>query len=211
MFTNNYWNERAKKSGKSLKTVMKRSLPDSINRYFDKDQKKLISSIVGSNNLLLEVGCGYGRLLRVLEDSNRSIGVDFSKEMLLHARNNINSCLILAKGNKLPFKNNSFDCVLCVTVLIHILNFDEIKEVLNEMDDILKDGGILVIGEMGYISYLVQKILLRLGIAKHAMALDPARLKSEIQGMGYSIIKTAENGVFPMDVYFIVARKRGSN
>lgn len=207
MFTYNYWNERAKKSGKSLKTVMKRSLPNIINRYFDKQQKKVISSKVGSNNLLLEVGCGYGRLLRSLEDSNTCIGVDFSKEMLIHAKNAVKSPLLLAHGNKLPFKKNSFDRVMCVTVLIHILSFDEIKEVLNEMDFVLKDGGILVIGEMGYVSYLVQKLLLRLGIAKHAMALDPAKLKNMIQGMDYSIIKTIKCGIYPMDVYFIIAKK----
>jgi ubiquinone/menaquinone biosynthesis C-methylase UbiE len=208
MFTYNYWNERAKKSGKSLKTVMKRSLPDIINRYFDKKQKKIVSSMVGIDNSILEVGCGYGRFLRLLESSNRCVGVDFSKEMLLlHTKSNVNSPLILAQGSKLPFKEGSFDRILCVTVLIHILKFDEIKEVLHEMDYILKDGGIIVIGEMGYMSYIVQKLLLRTGIARHAIALDPNRLKEAIQEMGYSIIETVECGVFPMDVYFIVARK----
>ena len=207
MSTFNYWNERAKNSGKGLRTVMKRSLPDIINRYFDKKQKRLISSIVGSNNLVLEVGCGFGRLIRSLEDTNCCFGVDFSKEMLLYAKNDVNSSLVLAKANKLPFKKHSFDRVMCVTVLIHILSFDEIKEVLQEMDSVLKDGGILVIGEMGYVSYLVQKLLLRLGIAKHAIALEPAKLENTIQGMDYSIIKTIKCGIYPMDVYFIIAKK----
>lgn len=207
MFAHNYWNERAIKSGKSLKTVMKRSFPNILNRYFDKKQKKLISSIIGSDNFILEVGCGYGRFLKLLESSNRCVGADFSKEMLFHAKNNVSSPLILAQGNKLPFRKGSFDCILCVTVLIHILRFEEIEEVLHKMDYVLKEGGILVIGEMGYTSYIMQKLLLRMGIGRHAMALNPARLKEAIQGMGYSIIETAECGVFPMDVYFIVARK----
>lgn len=207
MFTNNYWNERAKKTGKSLKTVMKRSLPDIINRYFDKKQKKLISSIVGSNNLVLEVGCGYGRLLQEIEESNRCIGVDFSKEMLLQAKINVISPLVMAQGSCLPFRKRSFDYILCVTVLTHILTFDEIKEVLHEMDDVLKEGGFFIIGEMGYVSYMVQKIFLRFGFGKHAIALNPAKLKGEIEGMGYSIINKVKCGVFPMDVYFILAKK----
>ncbi len=207
MYTYKYWDERAKKSGNSLKTVMKRSLPDCINHYFDKQQKKYISSTIGEGALLLEIGCGHGRVLQVLEDSNYCIGVDFSKEMLLHARSNVSSPLVMAQGNKLPFERSTFDCVLCVTVLIHILKFDEIEEVLHEMDYVLKKGGILVIGEMGYASYIMQKLLSKMRIGRHAIALDPARLKKAIQGMGYSIIETAECGVFPMDLYFIVARK----
>jgi ubiquinone/menaquinone biosynthesis C-methylase UbiE len=207
MFTKKYWNERAKRSGNSLRTVMKRSLPDIINRYYDKKQKKVISSIVGSNNLLLEIGCGYGRLLQSLENPNDCIGVDFSKEMLIQAKNNLKSQLVLASGNKLPFKKNSFDRVLCVTVLIHIMTFDEIKQVLNEMDFVLRDDGILVIGEMGYFSYLVQKLLLKLGIAKHAIALNPFILSDTIKGMGYSIINPIKCGVYPNDVYFIAAKK----
>lgn len=207
MFTSKYWNERANKSGNNLRTVMKHSFPDFINQYFDKKQIDFISSINDMNESILEVGCGFGRLIRSLENSNHFIGVDFSKEMLLYARNNINSPIVLAQGSMLPFKKNSFDRVLCVTVLIHIMTIDEIKKVLNEMDYVLKNGGVLVIGEMGYVSYHVQKLLLRLGIAKHAMALDPILLKDMIEEMKYSIIKTKEIGVFPIDVYFIVARK----
>lgn len=207
MITYDYWNERAKRSGKSLKTVMKRSLPNILNRYYDRQQKKLISKIIGDHNLILEVGCGYGRLLRSLEDSNQCIGVDFSKEMLVHAKNNVKSSLVLAQGNKLPFMKNSFDRVLCVAVLLHILNFEDIKEVLDEMNYVLKEGGILVIGEMGLVTYVVQKIFLRLGIAKHAIALNPAMLKNTIMNKGYSIIETRKCGIFPLDLYFIVAKK----
>ena len=207
MIPHKYWNQRVKKSGDKLKTVMKRSLPDVINRYYDNSQKKFISSILNTNDLYLEVGCGYGRLLQLFKDSKNCVGLDFSKEMLSHAKNHVESPIVLASGNKLPFRKDSFEGILCVTVLIHILTYDEVVEVLNGMDDVLKENGILILGEMGYASYYFQKFLSKLGIAKHATALKPSRLKNMIKGMGYSIVQTAKCGIFPMDVYFIVARK----
>ncbi len=211
MFTWNYWNERAKRSGSSLRTVMKRSLPDFVNRYFDKQQKKFILSTVGEGNSLLEVGCGYGRLLKVIESSNCCVGLDFSRNMLLQAKNNLKSPIVLAHARNLPFKDNSFDNIMCVTVLIHILNIDEIIDVLKEMNRVLKNDGVLIIGEMGYVSNLVQFFFLKLGIAKHAISLDPEWLKSTVQSMDYSIIIKRNVGIFPIDLYFIVGKKNNTN
>jgi SAM-dependent methyltransferase len=74
---------------------------------------------------ILEVGCGYGRVLRELE-SRLEIplaGIDFSLTQLQKAhqflpRSSL-ATLILGRGERLPFADQSFDMVLTSAVILH--------------------------------------------------------------------------------------------
>jgi SAM-dependent methyltransferase len=74
---------------------------------------------------ILEVGCGYGKLLREL--SRRLdvpvVGVDFSPTQLDQARRFLgNECdveLLLCRGERLPFADHSFDMVVTSAVILH--------------------------------------------------------------------------------------------
>ena len=73
---------------------------------------------------VLEVGCGYGRILQSVEKFHgikRSAGADFSQSMLNEARKHCKSELILADVTKgLPFKDEEFDLVYTFGVIMHI-------------------------------------------------------------------------------------------
>lgn len=75
----------------------------------------------------LEIGCGYGRILRVarnsVEDPGLVVGVDFGHPQLEKAKaflGNHSPCLIQATASDLPFKDRSFELVYSIGVLMHI-------------------------------------------------------------------------------------------
>jgi len=74
---------------------------------------------------VLEVGCGYGKLLRALrERTDASLtGVDFSPTQLGCARDFLAGVdglsLFLARGDRLPFADKSFDLVVTSAVILH--------------------------------------------------------------------------------------------
>ncbi|HLC65781.1 MAG TPA: methyltransferase domain-containing protein [Candidatus Nanoarchaeia archaeon] len=79
--------------------------------------------------LLLDVGCGTG-LSSAL--NCKVIGIDPSLGMLRRNRH----AGVLGYAERLPFKDNAFDCVLCLTAL-H--NFDDTKKGLEEMSRVGKN------------------------------------------------------------------------
>jgi SAM-dependent methyltransferase len=74
---------------------------------------------------ILEVGCGYGRVLRELEARLEIplAGVDFSSTQLQKAHqflpHSSPTTLILGRGERLPFADQSFDMVLTSAVILH--------------------------------------------------------------------------------------------
>ena len=99
---------------------------------------------------ILEVGCGNCRnLLPFAKAGFDCYGIDFSKEMLKHAKvfckkHNINVKLKQADATKLPFNNETFDYVLFVAVLHH-LNPDKQEKALQEIKRVLKPNGMALI------------------------------------------------------------------
>ena len=74
---------------------------------------------------ILEVGCGYGKLLRELRRrlDVPLAGVDFSLTQLDRARrfleNESNIELVMSRGERLPFADQSFDLVVTSAVILH--------------------------------------------------------------------------------------------
>jgi len=74
---------------------------------------------------ILEVGCGYGKLIRALRTcvDVPITGVDFSPTQLRMARAYLEGVdgvdLALASGTRLPFADGSFDLVVTSAVILH--------------------------------------------------------------------------------------------
>jgi SAM-dependent methyltransferase len=74
---------------------------------------------------ILEVGCGYGKLLGALRDrlDVPLVGIDFSASQIEHARRFLAGRdeigLVLACGESLPFADGSFDMVVTSAVILH--------------------------------------------------------------------------------------------
>jgi SAM-dependent methyltransferase len=81
---------------------------------------------------ILEVGCGYGKVLRELRVrlDVPLVGIDFSRSQLEQAQRYLGDEsgveLILARGESLPFADGAFDMVVTSAVILH--NPPEVSE-----------------------------------------------------------------------------------
>lgn len=89
------------------------------------------------NNLILDSGCGNGRQFI----NENIIGLDYSENLLLEARNKENLGLIKGNVHKLPFKDSVFDIVLSVAVIHHLCTHERRLHCLLETNRVLKSGG----------------------------------------------------------------------
>ncbi len=102
---------------------------------------------------ILDCGCGYGRLLAELAGSGYrdAVGTDFSEGMLrqcniLHP--DLNLRLVQSDGTILPFRDHSFDAVLLFTLLTCIPMESKQRSLLDEVQRVLRPGGIVYISDL---------------------------------------------------------------
>ena len=116
---------------------------DDLARGYDelhgREQKSKVDFIknivdVRSFDSILDVGCGT--TLSFL--SENAVGVDSSFEMLRRGKG-VRFC---AKSESLPFKDNSFDLVTCIT---SIHNFEDVAEGIKEIKRVAKKSVVVTI------------------------------------------------------------------
>lgn len=89
---------------------------------------------------ILDIACGWGELLVQAKEFGLEVsGIDISPHAIKLAKKRIqNGDLKVARAEKLPYQNNSFDYIVCVGSLEH---FDSPKKALSEMSRVIKPGG----------------------------------------------------------------------
>lgn len=99
---------------------------------------------------VLDLGCGWGRVLKPVIDRRASgVGLDISEKMLKLSkkrltRNGYSPVLLRGDGTTLPLKDNSFDMVYSLLVLQHLSKRNG-KEVFKEIHRVLKPDGVAYI------------------------------------------------------------------
>lgn len=96
------------------------------------------------DDVILDVGCGDGyQISYILRRASKIVGIDLSHARLKEAKKRIKGVdLIRASSEKIPFKHQIFDKVMCLELLEHLENP---SRTLKEIEFILKDAGILVV------------------------------------------------------------------
>ncbi|MFH1592507.1 MAG: methyltransferase domain-containing protein [Candidatus Woesearchaeota archaeon] len=122
--------------------------PRPIQEYLDEEVNFLKKHIQPRKNIL-EIGCGYGRLLEVLSlKAKKVIGIDYSKQLLNKAKQKLigktNAELRLMNAKKLDFEDNSFDYVVCLDNTYGNMPGIEFQ-VLKEMVRVCKPKGEIII------------------------------------------------------------------
>lgn len=95
---------------------------------------------------ILEVGCGYGRVLDYLQTLgfHNLFGVDGSSVMVNRAiAVGFGNCLV-AVAEKLPFESGSFDCVLMIGLLDSISDKQVRSTAVTEAARVLRTGGLFL-------------------------------------------------------------------
>jgi len=98
---------------------------------------------------ILDVGCGYGRTLNELHKCGfkNLFGVDFSQGMIDRGRKLYPHLDMKMSSGGLPFDDDTFDSVLLLAVLTCIIEDEDQKKLINEIQRVLKDSGILYIND----------------------------------------------------------------
>ena len=104
-----------------------------------------------STDVVLDAGCGSGRNISLLSPLVKEIvGIDFSEQMLDRAKEKVaseklsNVTLHQGTVTQLTFPNNSFDKVICASVLQY-LDDKDCAASISEMLRVCKPGGTLVL------------------------------------------------------------------
>ncbi|MBU0979112.1 MAG: methyltransferase domain-containing protein [Patescibacteria group bacterium] len=129
-------------------------------KYWDKVAKtktfqtpfdlELFSSHVTQDARILDLGCGYGRVLGELSENGYQniAGVDFSREMIERGKKlypDVN--LQVQKGKEIPFVDDHFDAVIILAVLTSVISDNEQVAFIEEVERVLKPGGVVYIND----------------------------------------------------------------
>ena len=121
--------------------------PPRIKQYLDAEIRFVISNFHGTD-LVLELGCGYGRVMKAVSQFvSRIIGNDISKGSLELARSYIESCqncaVSLMDASQLSFHSCIFDAVFCIQNGISAFGVNK-KRLIAESIRVTKDNGIVL-------------------------------------------------------------------
>ena len=98
------------------------------------------------NGRVLDVGCGTGVLVQALREAGvRALGVDASGPMLRVMRCGDRGPGTRAVSERLPFRNDAFDGVVCVALLHHLADRDAVASTVADMVRVTRPGGHVVI------------------------------------------------------------------
>lgn len=121
-----------------------------LQKFWHTKKLKTVISLINSSNIkpkkILDVGCASGWFLSKIAEkypNAQCTGVDAYKKAIEYGQKFYkNLRLISADAHKLPFKNKSFDLVICTEVLEHVENP---QKVLAEIKRVLAPNGIAII------------------------------------------------------------------
>lgn len=113
-------------------------------------QAEKFSKYVKKDSIILDVGCGYGRILDELYHNGycNLIGIDFSKGMIERGKQQFPYLdLRIKEDDKIAMPDASIDAVILCAVLTCIRTNEEQKQLLAEIKRVLKPRGILYVND----------------------------------------------------------------
>lgn len=102
---------------------------------------------LGKGSSVLDVGCAKGFMLHDMKRLIPGItvaGVDISEYAIQNAHEAMKPSLFVANATKLPFEDDSFDCVISITT-VHNLDGDELKQALQEIERVARGKSFITV------------------------------------------------------------------
>lgn len=137
-----------------------------------------------SNLKLLDIGCGTGATLNLLNKYGKPYGIDISENAIKYCK--IRGFTNVKKSNVLDIKfgNNTFDVATCLGVFYHKSVKDDIKG-LKEINRILKHGGRLIFFDCAMMSLFGKHTIAFHGIRRYSKL----ELELKLRKAGFEVEK----------------------
>lgn len=141
---NKYYTEKL--SAERLQRVYEIA-PKRVNQYFEAEVNHVLQKI-HNQGIVLELGCGYGRILPSLAKKAKFVfGIDTSLSSLLLGKEmlgKISNCFFVQMNAvQLSFPNNIFDVVVCIQNGISAFHVNQKKLILESLRVIKPNGTVL--------------------------------------------------------------------
>jgi len=165
------------------------------------------------NKTLLDYGCGLGNFLHAAEITGFAVeGLEFSEFAAKRAEKKYNLLVHNAK-NLQPLKDSgkSYDVITLFDVFEHLLNP---QETLLELQDLLNEGGLLVIGTTDF-NHIIPRLLGKRfedfrRIREHIFFLGKKQLISLVKMNGFRLLKS-ESQYIRLGAHDLACRMQGMN
>lgn len=136
------------------------------------------------NGKIIEVGCGIGNFTSTLSQYGEVVGIDIEKKFV---KKNSDARIKVGYGDiekgEYFFRNTTFDTAVCINVLEHI---QDDKKALKNLYLLLNKEGYLIL-MVPIHDFLYGEIDKNIG---HLRRYNPNILKSELQNLGFTIVKS---------------------
>jgi len=121
--------------------------PPRVQQFLEAEISYVLNNI-GSSDLVLDLGCGYGRVTKRLAVKAKKItGIDISKDNVELAKEYVrhyqNCEFFVMDAKKMAFPDNYFDVTICVQNGISAFKIDP-YEMLKESIRVTKNGGTIL-------------------------------------------------------------------
>jgi len=137
---------------------------------------------------ILNIGSGTGGTIPMLESHGKVTNVDTSAEALNFLKKSGHSGKLI-NGDRLPFKDNSFDIITALDVVEHIKND---TKTLKEWRRVLKPGGTIIVTVPAYQWLWSQHDV----INNHYRRYTRKQIKGVVAAAGYKVSKSSYAIVF---------------
>lgn len=119
----------------------------SSNRYETLFREKLLPAVTAGVDLdgnVLEIGPGFGAATAWLSERAHTVtAVEYDKKLAEKVRVRVPTARVVnASGAAMPLEDESYDVVLCTTMLHHVPTVEEQNALLAEARRVLRPGGV---------------------------------------------------------------------
>jgi dolichol-phosphate mannosyltransferase len=159
-----------------------------LQRYWQRTRHNIILKFVEKRERVLDIGCGSSRIIL---DLPNAVGMDILQNKLRWLKPR-HKPLVRGSCERLPFADESFDCVINSEVIEHV---PEVPEIMTEMWRVLQPGGTLVLGTPDYsrrlwlmLEWVYGKVLPGAYAHEHITHYTAAGLSESLKEMGYEVL-----------------------
>ncbi|HEU5317788.1 MAG TPA: methyltransferase domain-containing protein [Chloroflexota bacterium] len=175
------------------------TIPQHVADHYRAKRVALVRSLAPPGARVLDVGCGTGTLAAALREARFSVyGLDASTGMLAQLGGQGRGVPAAGFGERLPFREGSFDVAITVATLHHITDPQRIAETLAEMCRVVRPGGAVVVWDHNpknpYWPILMKRIPQDTGDER---LVPQEEIVGDLAAAGISDVSTRRSGLVP--------------